>query len=90
MSIMHFVGLDVHKKTVAYCVKRQDGEVVESGSIPATRRDLGEWARGVPVERYSGRPLPKAGPYSRRIHRILALALRPATEEARPASWRGS
>ncbi|MFC1737298.1 IS110 family transposase, partial [Candidatus Hydrogenedentota bacterium] len=45
MNSMHYVGLDVHKKTVAYCVKKKDGEVVDSGSIRATRRDLGEWAR---------------------------------------------
>lgn len=34
MENMYYIGLDVHKKTISYCVK--DG----SGQIHATRADL--------------------------------------------------
>jgi transposase len=37
---MHYVGLDVHKKTIAYCVRQADGTIVEEGSIAATRQEL--------------------------------------------------
>lgn len=40
----YYVGLDVHKKTVSYCVKMADGALVEQGVVSATRRDLGAWA----------------------------------------------
>lgn len=40
----YYVGLDVHKKTVSYCVKMADGTMVEQGVVPARRRELGEWA----------------------------------------------
>lgn len=40
MKGYHYVGLDVHKKTIAYCVKQADGTVVDEGTIKATRRDL--------------------------------------------------
>jgi transposase len=44
MSSLHYVGLDVHKKVIAYCVKTVDGGVVEEGSIAATRSELSAWA----------------------------------------------
>jgi transposase len=36
--------LDVHKKSISYCVKRSDGEVVEEGKLPASRQALRQWA----------------------------------------------
>ncbi len=47
MPSIYYVGLDVHKRTVAYCVKRQDGKVVKEGSVAATRPALAEWAQGL-------------------------------------------
>jgi hypothetical protein len=44
----YFVGLDVHKQLIAFCVKTADGEVVAEGTIPATRGALNEWVRTVP------------------------------------------
>ena len=35
-----YVGLDVHKKTISYCVKRGDGELVDRGVVQATRPAL--------------------------------------------------
>jgi hypothetical protein len=44
MDSIYYVGLDIHKKVVAVCVKTQDGEVVMRRELPATRKALGEWA----------------------------------------------
>ena len=43
-----YVGLDIHSKIVVYCVKRAGGEVVMTGTVPATRVALACWARGLP------------------------------------------
>ena len=40
----HYIGLDVHKKTVAFCVKRADGEIISEGVIQAQKAALQEWA----------------------------------------------
>ena len=34
---MYFVGLDVHKKTISYCVKDAAGQVHQEGKIGSTR-----------------------------------------------------
>lgn len=48
MKGYHYVGLDVHKKTIAYCVKTADGDVVAEGVIQATRRELCAFADRLP------------------------------------------
>lgn len=45
---VYYVGLDVHKKIIAYCVKKVDGTIVEEGTFPATRTALNQWARSLP------------------------------------------
>jgi transposase len=45
MSVNHYIGLDVHKKSVSYCVKRGDGQIVEEGKLAATREALRQWAQ---------------------------------------------
>lgn len=40
----YYVGLDVHRKTISFCVKRADGTVVREGKILARREALREWA----------------------------------------------
>jgi len=47
MKCYHYVGLDVHKKVIAYCVKEADGTIVDEGSIGATRRELGRFVSGL-------------------------------------------
>jgi hypothetical protein len=45
VTSMHFIGLDIHKKTISYCVKDVSGTVLSEGTIAATRAqldDLGE------------------------------------------------
>jgi hypothetical protein len=34
---MYFIGLDVHKKTISYCVKDAAGGVYQEGKIGSTR-----------------------------------------------------
>ena len=40
MSINHYIGFDVHKKSISYCVKTADGKIVEEGKLRATHRVL--------------------------------------------------
>jgi transposase len=44
---MHYVGLDVHKKSVSFCVKLADGTILQEGTIKATRPALTTWAKTV-------------------------------------------
>jgi hypothetical protein len=34
---MYYIGLDVHKKTISYCVKDASGQVHGEGKVGATR-----------------------------------------------------
>jgi len=43
MQNMYYIGLDVHKRTISYCVKDGSGTVHAEGAIPATRFDLDRW-----------------------------------------------
>ena len=45
---LYFVGLDVHKQVIAYCVKTAGGEMVMEGKIPATRMALDQWVKTLP------------------------------------------
>src|SRR5208283_5038823 len=53
MNALHYIGFDVHKKNISFCVKTAAGEIVEEGSTPAQRGALREWA--------AARPLPWRG-----------------------------
>jgi hypothetical protein len=39
-DIFYYIGLDVHKKTISYCVKDASGPVHREGTIGATRSEL--------------------------------------------------
>jgi transposase len=45
----HFVGLDVHKQVIAYCVMDQRGTVVGEGRVRATRAALDAWVGTLPT-----------------------------------------
>ena len=45
---MYYIGLDVHKKTISYCVKDASGQVHREGKIGATRRELDDWIKTLP------------------------------------------
>jgi len=44
MSIMHYIGFDIHKKIISFCEKKVDGTVVDQGVICANRARLTEWS----------------------------------------------
>jgi transposase len=48
MEPMYYIGLDVHKQKISYCVKDLGGKVCAEGSIPATRFDLDHWMKTLP------------------------------------------
>ena len=48
---MYFIGLDVHKETISYCVKDAAGRVYQEGKIGSTRRELDAWIRTMPQPR---------------------------------------
>src|ERR1700733_12419101 len=47
MNVIHYIGLDVHKKTVSYCIKTADGRIVREGKLQASRLALRSWAEGL-------------------------------------------
>jgi len=47
MNVIHYIGLDVHKKTISYCIKTADGRIVREGKLEATRPALRSWAEGL-------------------------------------------
>src|SRR5438445_171303 len=48
MENMYYIGLDVHKKTISYCVKDGSGRIYAEAEIPATRLDLDCWMKTLP------------------------------------------
>src|ERR1039458_8054971 len=44
MNVNHYIGFDVHKKSISYCVKTADGQIVEEGRLRATHDALRQWA----------------------------------------------
>jgi len=48
---MYYIGLDVHKRTISYCVKDAAGHVHSEGKIGSTRRELDAWIRTLPQPR---------------------------------------
>jgi transposase len=48
MQPMYYIGLDVHKRKISYCVKDGSGKMHSEGSLPATRFDLDHWMKKLP------------------------------------------
>ena len=48
MGTYYYIGLDIHKKTISFCIKAIDGSLIGQGKIEATRESLGAWAKGLP------------------------------------------
>lgn len=48
MKAYYYIGLDIHKRTISYCIKAIDGSLIGQGKIDADRESLGRWAKGVP------------------------------------------
>ena len=45
---MYYIGLDVHKKTISYCVKDAAGCVHREGKLGSTRHELDAWIATLP------------------------------------------
>ncbi|HEY5673159.1 MAG TPA: IS110 family transposase [Malonomonas sp.] len=43
MKSIHFIGLDVHKKMIAYCIKTISGQIVQQGQVSSNRKALRKW-----------------------------------------------
>ena len=46
MSNLDYIGFDVHKKSISFCAKAQDGRILDEGKIVARHRDLDAWVQG--------------------------------------------
>lgn len=43
MKQVYYIGLDVHKSTIAFCIKQASGQTVQAGTISSNRNALGAW-----------------------------------------------
>jgi transposase len=48
MRTFYYIGLDIHKRVIAYCIKAVDGHLIGQGTIEASRRALDEWVHRLP------------------------------------------
>lgn len=48
MSALYYIGLDIHKRIIAYCIKAIDGRLVAQGKVEADRKALTLWMNGLP------------------------------------------
>lgn len=48
MERLYYIGLDIHKKTISYCVKQVDGKIMQQGKLAADRKTLIKWMEGLP------------------------------------------
>jgi len=48
METIYYIGLDVHKKTIAYCIKTVTGKLADQGVISADRKTLRQWVTDLP------------------------------------------
>ncbi|MFZ0797828.1 MAG: hypothetical protein WCA13_09400 [Terriglobales bacterium] len=44
---MYYIGLDIHKKSISFCVKDASGQIYQQGKV-ATRRNLDAWMKALP------------------------------------------
>lgn len=65
---LYYIGLDVHKKTIVYCIMLADGTLVRRGSIANTTREIVSWAQSLTQPFHA---VLEATMFSHRIHDIL-------------------
>jgi len=44
MNVTHYIGFDIHKKSLSFCIKTADGQITAEGQIAAERYALRKWA----------------------------------------------
>ena len=42
MVTTHYVGLDIHKKTISFCIRQADGTILQEGTLVASCQALDE------------------------------------------------
>ena len=45
---VYYIGMDVHKKNISYCVKTKSGRIVSQGKVESNRDSLRQWREGLP------------------------------------------
>lgn len=50
MERVYYIGLDIHKKIISYCIKLHDGTIVKQGEIASERKALCQWLSEIPVQ----------------------------------------
>lgn len=40
---LYYIGLDLHKKKIVYCIKKVNGEIAREGEFASTRKSLEDW-----------------------------------------------
>lgn len=48
---MYYIGLDVHKRTISYCVKDAAGRIHQEGKIGSALNELDAWIKTLPQPR---------------------------------------
>ena len=48
MATYYFIGLDFHKKMIAYSIKTIDGRMVDQGMVNSDRSSLRAWVKDLP------------------------------------------
>ena len=48
MNRFYYIGLDIHKRIIAYCIKTIDGCLIDQGKIEANRKSVEEWVKDLP------------------------------------------
>lgn len=48
MEIVYYIGLDIHKKTISYCIKIDNGTKIKEGEIATERKAISQWLLEIP------------------------------------------
>ena len=48
MVTTHYVGLDIHKKTISFCIREADGTILQEGTLVASCQALDDWLPRIP------------------------------------------
>src|SRR5258708_221874 len=95
MPTMNYIGLDVHKKTISYCVKDVSGRIQQEGKVGSNRRELDCWMKTLPqpwmvameATIFSGWIYDHLLPHATQIkvaHPLMLRAIACSQEEERP------
>lgn len=47
MNVFYYIGLDIHKKTISYCLKQINGRILREGIIYSRHKDIIKWYKKV-------------------------------------------